>query len=110
MTVWPIHWERLAGDRHGPSWPGLFGREHPVNARACAVACALPGGDLGLEHLRLADTPIQTLAFQNTDLDLHHIEPTGVLWSVVELQAAQDAAGLRGRGRLAKRRWGGGRQ
>jgi hypothetical protein len=33
---------------------------------------------------------------EDADLDLDHVEPTGVFRGVVELEAAQDAAGLGG--------------
>ncbi len=40
---------------------------------------------------------VEALAAQHSDLDLDHVEPAGVLWGVVELQATQDAMRL-GRG------------
>ena len=42
------------------------------------------------------DAAIETLAAQHADLDLHHVEPACVPWGVVELDAAQNAPGLRG--------------
>jgi hypothetical protein len=35
--------------------------------------------------LRVIDAPIQALAAQHTDLDLDHVQPTGVLGAIVEL-------------------------
>lgn len=42
----------------------------------------------------MVDTSIQALAVEDADLDLDHVEPTGVLGRVVEFQTAQDAAGF----------------
>jgi hypothetical protein len=48
--------------------------------------------DFGDEAFGVVDPAVQALAAQDTDLDLDHVEPAGVLGSVVELQTAQDAA------------------
>ena len=74
--------------------PGFFGCKHPFDSRASIVALAFPGGDLGDEFVTLFDPSVQTLAAQNTDLDLDHVEPAGVLGREVELQASQHASGL----------------
>jgi hypothetical protein len=42
--------------------------------------------------LRVIDAPIQALAAQHANLDLDHVQPTGVLWDIVELQAAEQAS------------------
>jgi hypothetical protein len=42
----------------------------------------------------LRGSAIQVLAAQHAGLDLDHVEPTGVLGGVVELQAKQDAPGF----------------
>ena len=51
-----------------------------------------PGGDLGDELIALFDAPVETLAAQYANLDLDHVEPAGVLWGVMELDALEDAA------------------
>ena len=53
--------------------------------------------DFAEEALRIVDAAIETLAAQHADLDLDHVEPTGMLGGVVELEAAQDTPGLGGR-------------
>src|SRR5215218_3796697 len=71
------------------------------------IALSFPGGDLALELLAVVDSPVQALAFEHPDLDLDHVEPTGVLGGVVELQPLQDAMRLGGReGRRASRAYG----
>ena len=56
--------------------------------------------DFAKEALWVVDATIEALAAQDADLDLNHVEPTGVLGGVVELEAAQDTPGLGGRERL----------
>ena len=41
------------------------------------------------------DASIEALAAQDADLDLDHVEPAGVLWGVVELQAPEHAPSFR---------------
>src|SRR3546814_6418582 len=43
----------------------------------------------------IVDATVQALASQDTDLDLGHVEPAGVLRREVELQPAEEAMGLR---------------
>ena len=57
----------------------------------------LPGGDFADEALGVVDSTIQALAAEHSDLDLDHVEPTGVLGNVVEFDAAKQAARLLGR-------------
>jgi hypothetical protein len=52
---------------------------------------SLPFGDLGFEPVAFADAAIQTLPAQHADFDLDHVQPTGVLGRVMELQALKDA-------------------
>src|SRR5882672_11856749 len=84
--------------------------EHPFDASLIAVALNLPGLDLGFECLAVGDAAVEALAAQDADLDLDHVEPGGMLWGVVELQAAQDAVGLRRREGLVEGAWRMGRQ
>jgi hypothetical protein len=51
----------------------------------------LPCGDLPNEQVLAVDAPVEALA-QHADLDFDHIEPTGVLWGVAELQTPQGLA------------------
>src|SRR3546814_220438 len=81
--------------RRGRSWRGLFGGEHPLDASAGSVALSLPGSDLAFELRAIVDATVQALASQDTDLDLGHVEPAGVLRREVELQPAEEAMGLR---------------
>ena len=60
-----------------PSWRGLFGCEHPFDARAFGVLL-FPGGSLGGKTRVAFDAPIETLAGQDANLDFHHVEPAGV--------------------------------
>src|SRR4249919_1392242 len=82
---------------------GFFGCEHPVDAGAFGISSFLPGGGLGDEPGVAVDASIETLAGQDADLDLDHVEPACVLGDVMELQAAQNASrfrpGMSGRAR-----------
>src|SRR5436190_1432 len=51
-----------------------------------------PSSDFTDKAVRAVDPAVQALAAQDTDLDLDHVEPAGVLRGVVELQTARDAA------------------
>lgn len=46
----------------------------------------LPGGDFADETVGVVDSAVQALAAEHADLDLDHVEPTGMLGSVVELE------------------------
>jgi hypothetical protein len=76
---------------------GFFGCEHPFDASAFSIAALLPGRGFGGEPGVAVDASIEALAGQDADLDLHHVEPAGVLGDVVELQTAQDASCFVGR-------------
>jgi hypothetical protein len=56
------------------------------------VSLRLPDVDLGNEPVTAFDAAIETLAFEHADLDLNHVEPTGVLAGVVELKPPEHAA------------------
>ena len=56
-----------------------------------------PCGDFADEALWIVDSAIQALAAEHADLDLDHVEPTGMLGGVVELQAPQNSPGFGGR-------------
>jgi hypothetical protein len=76
---------------------GFVGCEHPIDAGAGGVALTFPGSDLGFELLLRVDASVEALAAQHSDFDLDHVEPTCVLWGVVELQSSQNAPGFGGR-------------
>ena len=64
---------------------------------------SFPGVDLAAEPVWVAESPVwvadsavQALAAEHADLDLGHVEPTGMLGGVVELQAAQNPPGSAG--------------
>src|SRR3954452_18150771 len=73
---------------------GFVGCEHPFDAFPRFISLLLPYSDLFAEPFGLVDAAAETLALQHADLALEHIEPTGVFRSIVEFEAAQDAAGL----------------
>jgi hypothetical protein len=56
----------------------------------------LPSRDFTDEAVGVVDPAIQALTAQHADPDLDHVEPAGMLWGVVELQASQNAAGFGG--------------
>ena len=56
-----------------------------------------PCGNFVDEAVGIVDSAIEALAAEHADLDLDHIEPTGVLGGVVEFQAAQNSPGFGGR-------------
>ena len=58
------------------------------------VSLGLPCVDLGNEAVAAFDATIETLAFENADLDLNHVEPAGVFGRVVELKPPEHAARL----------------
>ncbi len=64
-----------------------------MDPRAGGVALVLPRLDFRDEALALADAAAQALAAQNADLDLDHVQPTGVLGRVMELQAVPGEVG-----------------
>ena len=81
---------------------------HLMRERA-AFRLSLPGGDFAAQSFGVVDPAIQALAAQDADLDLDHVEPTCVLWGVVELEPSQDPPGFGGRERLIQGAGGVGR-
>src|SRR5271156_4360627 len=73
---------------------GLVCCEHPFDAGAGGVSLSLPCADFADEPLGVVYSTVEALAAQHPDLDLDHVEPTGVLGGVVELQAAQNSPGF----------------
>src|SRR5258707_3953792 len=73
---------------------GFVGCEHPIDAGAGGVSLSFPGVDFAAEPVWVVDSAVQALAAEYADLDLDHVEPTGVLGGVVELQAAPNSPGF----------------
>src|SRR6266568_8270534 len=65
----------------------------PLDATLSRVAPSLPSRHLGGEGGLLGITACQALALQDTDLDLGHVQPTGMVRRVVELDPAQQCRG-----------------
>ena len=51
------------------------------------IALALEGLYLPTQRRLVGDAPSEALATQHAQLDLCHVQPTAMLWGVVELQA-----------------------
>src|SRR3989442_7421132 len=58
------------------------------------IACCLPSGDLLPNLGDCVDAAVQTLTVHYADLDLGHVQPTGVLGRVMKFQFLQDAPSL----------------
>jgi hypothetical protein len=57
--------------------------------RARGIALALPRLNLGCENLSFTDAAVRTMATRHTGLNLHRVQPTGVLGCVTKLQALE---------------------
>ena len=71
----------------------ILSSELPLDGSAQRVSSGLPGVDFVLQKLWRWDSAIQTLATEDTNLDLCHVEPTRVLGRVVEAYPAQQCVG-----------------
>lgn len=67
----------------------ILARESPLQGLPVSVAIALPSGHLARQDLMVGDASSQTLSSEHADLDLGHVQPTGVFRGVVKLHAAQ---------------------
>ena len=67
--------------------------ELPLDSSLLGVPRLLPGVDFRPQKVLAGDTPVQTLAAEDADLDFRHVQPTGVLGRVVELHATQEFGG-----------------
>src|SRR5215210_6821328 len=74
--------------------PRLGAGEAPVYGAFGGVALGLPGSHFPGERFTVGDAPIQTLASQHRKLYLGHVQPTAVLWGVVDLQLLAQASGF----------------
>ena len=73
---------------------GLLGAELPVDGYASRVALDLVSCDLALQGVGVS--ALEAGTGQDTELNLRHVAPTGVLGRVVRLQAFHDALGFGG--------------
>ena len=69
----------------------ILGRETPVYDGGSVVALTFECVDLPSQRHFIADTTLQTLVAEDTDLDLRHVQPTSMLRSVMKLQTLGDA-------------------
>jgi hypothetical protein len=70
---------------------GISTGERPLDAAPGGVASPLPGGHL--EGGALGGTARQALPPLDSDFDLRHIQPAGMVRGVVELDPAQECRG-----------------
>src|SRR4051812_7968020 len=69
-------------------FPSTLHRKHPRDTGLCFVASFFPSCDFLYELLALCNTTRQAWLFEYSNLDLDHVEPTGVFGDVVEFQFA----------------------
>jgi len=60
------------------------------------ISLSLPGGDFRYQAFAIVDALVEALAAQHADFDLDHVQPTGMLGDVVELQPLQHPARFAG--------------
>ena len=72
------------------------GAELPVDLRLALVTLGLPRRDFSAQGLRVGNPTIQTLAGENGEFTLRHVEPTAMFGGVVKLQLAGEPAGFGG--------------
>lgn len=60
------------------TFPRIVDGEAPLNGDPVPIASPFPAHRLSRQHLPVGDEPVQTLASEDTDLDLGHVEPAGV--------------------------------
>src|SRR3974390_1142164 len=89
----------------GELFASLVCCEAPIDAGAGGVSILLPFGDLGFEEVAFADAAVEALTVQHADFNFDHVQPTGVLWRVVELQTVEDAMRLGGGERFIQSAW-----
>ena len=56
------------------AFPGIGGGEPPANCGLRLVAVALKGGDFSLKGLPMPQAPVETLAAEDAELNLSHVE------------------------------------
>ena len=85
--------------------PGVLCAEAPMNGGVGGIALPLQSMDFPAEGGLVGDTPPEAGAGQHAKLDLRHVDPTGVLGCVVELQPFNDTPGLGGKEGLVQGSW-----
>ena len=68
--------------------------EAPVYDGDGLIALMLQRRDLSLEYHLVADSTVEALVAEDTQLNLSHVQPTAMYWSKVKLQALGDAPGF----------------
>jgi hypothetical protein len=71
--------------------------EAPLDRDSVLVAPCLPSSGLTGESVSVRNSVSQALAGEDAELNLRHVEPTGVFGRVVKLQPAQEPPGFSGR-------------
>ena len=69
--------------------PGDGDGKTPMDFDLLFVAPFFPRADLAASPLGVIQATIEALTLQHADFDFRHVEPTGVLGGVMELQAVQ---------------------
>ena len=70
---------------------GVLGGEPPVDGGLCRIALDLIGVDGSLQGSLVGITPLETGPGQHAELNLRHVQPTGVFGCVVKFQPPGDA-------------------
>ena len=58
------------------------------------VTPCFPRADLAAQPIDIVEAAIEALTIQNADFDFRHVEPTGVLGCVMELQVGKNGVGV----------------
>src|SRR6185312_3144955 len=54
------------------------------------IACFFPRCDFVRHQASIVQSPVETLTAHDVDLRLRHVQPTAMLWGIVELDLVQD--------------------
>jgi len=85
--------------------PGVVSGELPVYRSVDRISMVLPRSDLRTESRCVMDTSIQTLSFEDNDLNFSHIQPASSLRSVVKFEPIKIGSCLVWREKLVKPSW-----
>ena len=69
--------------------PGDSDSKTPMDFDLLFVAPFFPRADLATQHISVVQPATKALSRQHTNFDFRHVEPTGVLGRVMELQAVE---------------------
>lgn len=67
----------------------ILPRGRPLDSSLEFVSILLPGVEFAFKRLPILNPVAQTLTTEDADFDLRHVEPTSVLWRVVEHHSAK---------------------